>query len=869
MSTPQPNWIVLKFGGTSVATREKWNTIAKVVRKRLKEDKKPVVVCSAVSRVSRMLEALLDEALHTNHEALYKQIQERHYELASSLSLDGEALLHDYFEELERLALGVSLTREVSPHLRARVLAMGELMATTLGAAFLNTNGLATQWCDARTLLRSEEQPRMLPRRRYLSATCAADADSALQESMASFNADVLLTQGFIAGNPAGETVLLGWGGSDTSAAYFAAKLQADRLEIWTDVPGMFTANPHQIPSARLLQHLGYDEAQEFASTGAEVLHPRSLDPVRRQSIPLHICCTQAPNIQGTIISNDVPDFGERVMAISARDHITLISMDSAGMWHEVGFLAKAFAAFERHGLSVDLISTSETNVTVSLDTMHNAFAPEVVQALLHDLNAFCQARQIGPCAAVSLVGRNLRSILHELGPALEAFEEQQIYMITQAASDLNFTFVVDEKHAERLVRKLHAQLFDKRGADQLLGASWRELFDESVSAHMQVPAWWHQRRDDLLALTDDTSPLYVYDESILQEAAQRLRNIEAVDRIFYAMKANSHPDILRVFHKEGLGFECVSPGEIEHIQTLFPDLSPERLFYTPNFAPKEDYAFGLDQGAFVTLDNLHPLESWPEVFENRDLLVRIDPGRGHGHHKHVRTAGAQSKFGVVPTELERLKTLADGVGARIIGFHSHVGSGITIPETWTETALFLASLADAFPDSRILNLGGGLGVPERPGTLPLDLATLAEGLAPFKKAHPRFEVWLEPGRYLVAESGVLLAKVTQVKQKGNIHYVGIETGMNSLIRPALYGSYHEIVNLSRLDEPSAITAEIVGPICETGDVLGHSRRLPQTQEGDVLLIATVGAYGRVMASRYNLREPAAETVLRAEQVNV
>src|SRR5690606_23487258 len=180
----------------------------------------------------------------------------------------------------------------------------------------------------------------------------------------------------------------------------------------------------------------------------------------------------------------------------------------------------------------------------------------------------------------------------------------------------------------------------------------------------------------------------------------------------------------------------------------------------------------------------------------------------------------------------------------------------ITGPDTWAETAVFLSGVAERFPDARILNLGGGLSVPERPEAQSLDVRAVAELLAQFKAANPHFDLWMEPGRFLVAQAGVLIARVPQVKQKRGIHFVGIETGMNSLIRPALYGAYHEIVNLSRLHEPLSITAEVVGPICESSDVLGHGRRLPETHPGDLLLIATAGAYGRAMASNYNLRPP-------------
>jgi bifunctional diaminopimelate decarboxylase / aspartate kinase len=152
--------------------------------------------------------------------------------------------------------------------------------------------------------------------------------------------------------------------------------------------------------------------------------------------------------------------------------------------------------------------------------------------------------------------------------------------------------------------------------------------------------------------------------------------------------------------------------------------------------------------------------------------------------------------------------------------------------------------------------------VPARADEQPLDLAALDASLAEVKTAYPQFELWAEPGRYLVADAGVIVCRVTQLKRKGDVRYVGVDCGMNSLIRPALYEAHHEIVNLTRIDEPKTDLAQVVGPICESGDILGSNRRLPPTREGDVLLIAQAGAYGAAMASHYNLREPAAEVVL-------
>lgn len=864
MSESAHNWIVLKYGGSSVSTRERWETIGKVVRKQMAEGFRPVVVCSALSGISNLLEKLLREALEGRHEPVLEEIRQRHLTLGEELHLDAAGLLAEYFQEIERMATGASLTGEISPRLQAQVMATGELMSTILGAAFLKEQGLNIQWQDARDVLRAVEQPDASRSRQYLSVMCHHKPDPELQARLAGTSADAILTQGFIARNNKGETVLLGRGGSDTSAAYFAAMLQANRLEIWTDVPGMFTANPQKIPSARLLRQLDYDEARELATTGAKVLHPRCLDPVREYQIPLHIRYTQDPEMEGTVISRDVPDFGPQVKAISAKTGLTLISMDTLGMWQQVGFLADIFGVFRRNGLSVDLVTTSEANVTVSLDPIANALDPETIRNLLHDLNGYCVAHEVTPCAAVSLVGRNIRSILHELGPALEVFEEQHIYMVSQAASDLNLSFVVAEDQADRLVRHLHAQLFANRHPDDLFGPTWRQLHGKEAVEVTGARPWWREKRDELLHIAAHTSPVFVYDEETLYTSATRLKSIEALDRIFFAMKANPNEEILRLFFDLGLGFECVSRGELERVLSLFPEIDPERMLMTPNFAPREEYVFAFETGATVTLDNLYPLKAWPDVFRNREIMVRVDPGRGRGHHKYVRTAGAQSKFGISLVELEELANVAAQIGARIVGLHAHLGSGIRVPETWAEAGALLVSLVDRFPDVRFLNLGGGLAVSEHPGMPPVEITAVADSLAALKSAHPRYELWMEPGRFLVATAGVLLARTTQVKQKGNVRYVGLETGFNSLIRPALYGSFHQIVNLSKIDEPGTMIAEVVGPICETGDVLGHGRLLPETEEGDIMLIATAGAYGRAMSSSYNLREPASEFMLRS-----
>jgi diaminopimelate decarboxylase/aspartate kinase len=551
-----------------------------------------------------------------------------------------------------------------------------------------------------------------------------------------------------------------------------------------------------------------------------------------------------------------------QVKGICLRNGLTLISMDGVGMWHEVGFLARAFAVFSEHGVSIDLVSTSETNVTVSIDTADGMLAEDIQRALLSDLENLCRVRAINDCSAVSLVGRKIRTILPRMAPALAVFEEEKIHLMSQAANDLNLSFVVNQGQGPRLVRKLHASIIRKTGGSPVFGQSWERLFRGDQPAVQSHDVWWMRKRQQLLELAGKQLNAYVYDRDCVREAARSLLQLSSVDRVLYAVKANFNAELLKVMAEEGVDFECVSPGEVEWIEQLMPDIDIKRILFTPNFAPRAEYEWALEKGLQLTLDNLYPLQAWPQLFRNKKLFVRIDPGKGRGHHENVKTAGLHSKFGIPRFEIDELESLVDAAGAEVVGIHAHSGSGILDPDNWRAVAVELVEVAKKFPAVQSIELGGGIGIPEKPGEQPFDLARLDETLNEIRAAYPQYQLWLEPGRYLVAQSGVLLSRVTQVKGKGDMRYVGIGTGMNSLIRPALYGSYHEIVNLTKADESPTDTVTVVGPICETGDRLGSDRLLPRSEENDVILVANTGAYGYVMSSQYNRREVARELVI-------
>ncbi|HWG67249.1 MAG TPA: bifunctional aspartate kinase/diaminopimelate decarboxylase [Rhodanobacteraceae bacterium] len=853
-------WVVLKFGGTSVATADRWRTIQQLAAARRAEGARVVIVVSALAGVTDALKALC-ACTPSEREMAVAKLVERHRALAAEMGLIETAEMDRRLASLRALISESRSARRDDYAWQAAVQGHGELLSSSLGAAFMSTNGLPTHWLDAREALLVREVPFLNERARALSAQVQVEPDPVFAAALAA-RGEVFVTQGFIARDGDGHSVLLGRGGSDTSAAHFGALLRASRVEIWTDVAGMFTADPRQVPGARLLQRLDYDEAQEIATTGAKLLHARCISPCRRARVPLLIKDTRHPDFDGTLIGPLPPEAAPSIKAISSRRGITLVSMETSGMWQQVGFLADVFAAFKQHGLSVDLIGSAETNVTVSLDPTENLLDSDVVAALAADLAKVCRVKVIAPCAAVTLVGRGMRSMLHRLSGVLAEFGRERVHLISQSSNNLNLTFVVDEAMLDGLLPRLH-ELLIRAGAlrtddSALFGPSWQELYGEGTK-RVRAP-WWRGARDTLLKLSDAT-PRYAYHLPTVRARARKLRAMRSVDCFYYAIKANPHPAILRALAQEGFGLECVSPGELDAVDAIGEARESPRLF-TPNFAPRADYAQEVQRGITTTLDALHPLQQWPELFAGREVMLRVDLGRGLGHHDKVRTGGVTSKFGLPLDQLGTFLESARAADVRVIGLHAHLGSGILDPAHWSSVCGQLASLAERIGNVRILNLGGGLGVPSHPGEAELDLAAVDAALAEVRRAYPQYELWLEPGRWLVADAGVLLARVTQTKRKGVLEYLGCDAGMHALIRPALYDAWHEIANLSRLDAAADTLYQVVGPICESGDVLGSDRRLPRSEEDDVLLIAQTGAYGESMASHYNLRSLAETAII-------
>ncbi|HDS1557278.1 bifunctional aspartate kinase/diaminopimelate decarboxylase [Stenotrophomonas maltophilia] len=854
-------WIVLKFGGTSVSRRHRWDTIGKLAKKRAEETgSRVLVVVSALSGVTNELTAIADGAADSRDRVA--ALVERHEAFLVELGLGREVLA-------ERLAALQGLLDDPRAATRpldwqADVLGQGELLSSTVGAAYLRASGLDMGWMDARHWLDAlPPQPNQSDWSQRLSVNCQWRSDADWAQRFRAQPTRLLITQGFISRHADGGTAILGRGGSDTSAAYFGALLGASRVEIWTDVPGMFSANPKDVPDARLLTRLDYYEAQEIATTGAKVLHPRSIKPCRDAGVPMAILDTERPELPGTSIDgNAAPVPG--VKAISRRNGIVLVSMEGIGMWQQVGFLADVFALFKKHGLSVDLIGSAETNVTVSLDPSENLVNTDVLAALSADLSQVCKVKVIVPCAAITLVGLGMRSLLHKLSDVWATFGRERVHMISQSSNDLNLTFVIDEADADGLLPILHAELIDSGAMPveetEVFGPRWREI---AGTVRPRGTPWWRGQRAHLLQLADAGTPRYVYHLPTVRARARALAAIKPIDQRYYAIKANSHPAILQLLESEGFGLECVSHGELKHVFQHLPELSPRRVLFTPSFCPRSEYEAAFALGVTVTVDNVEALQRWPDLFRNRELWLRVDLGRGEGHHAKVRTGGKESKFGLPIARVDEFVRAATELGSRLVGLHAHLGSGVETPQHWRLMCDELAGFARRIGSVQTIDIGGGLPIPYSDEDEPFDLDAWAAGLAEVKALHPAFRLAIEPGRYLVAESGVLLTHATQVVEKDGVRRVGLDAGMNTLMRPALYDAWHDIENLSRQGGYAEAAFDVVGPICESSDVFGKRRKLPvSTAPDDVMLIADAGAYGYVMSNTYNQRALPREDVI-------
>lgn len=330
-------------------------------------------------------------------------------------------------------------------------------------------------------------------------------------------------------------------------------------------------------------------------------------------------------------------------------------------------------------------------------------------------------------------------------------------------------------------------------------------------------------------------------------------------------MKANDNPYILDIFRSEKFGFDTVSYEEV--LLGLHFVNDPAKIFYTENNMTDAEMLGAIEAGVTLNIGSLSRLEAFCKHPDTSSCSIRINPNIGDGHHTKVITGNKDSKFGIRIDLLPDCLALAKNHDVRITGIHAHIGSGIKNPDNFKSAMEILLEVALEFPDLEVINFGGGIPIPYRPGDKEFSLADFSNLVEPllkedFKSRSRPITYYFEPGRWLIASAGVLLTRVNTVKDQGKKVFLGTDTGFNHLLRPALYDAYHHVTNISKPGAEAVRLYDVAGNICESGDILAFDRELPETEIGDLLALHDAGAYGMTMASNYNRRALPAEVLI-------
>ncbi len=449
--------IVMKFGGTSVANFEAITRAIFIVGGRL--DQKPVVVVSALSKVTDLLYRISDAAASRNAaEAKYlmAELRNRHVNLASDLleqspSLKENAVgrVNAICDSLEELVNAVCAVGELSDRNKAIIISNGELLSSNIICFVMNAKGIRTNFIDARKM--------MITSNEYLKAE--PDVDEIVKRVPAVVNEafkgmDAVITQGFIGTNHSGEQTVLGRGGSDYSASLIGMAMDAERIEIWTDVDGVRSADPRKVENTRYLEKISFEEAAEMAHFGAKVLHPLTIEPAVKKNIPIYVLNSMNPSGNGTaILRSELIEDG--VKSVSFKENIRVINIFSMKMINTSGFLRRVFEIFSESKVSVDLISTSEANISVTVD------AAEKIDKVVEQLSEFADVIVDDDKSQVSVIGKNIVRLNGMLKKTFAPLKRTNVYMISQGASFVNISFVVDREELVEVVKDLHYHLFE------------------------------------------------------------------------------------------------------------------------------------------------------------------------------------------------------------------------------------------------------------------------------------------------------------------------------------------------------------------------------------------------------------------------
>jgi aspartate kinase len=449
--------IVMKFGGTSVQDAQAIDRAAAIVRERLPE--KPVIVVSALAKITDQLLAMATTAGAGNREKaleLSRAARERHYDTASDL-LGTHAFeqiapkLEADFNSLDELLRGVVAVGELTLRTTDTIAGFGERVSSKIAAAAFSQRGIEAAYVDSRQCIVTDSSfGKAVP--------CLEETDARLAEIVWPLleRGRVPVMGGFIGATRDGIATTLGRGGSDFSAAIVGAGLDAQRMEIWTDVDGMMTTDPNLCPQARRIKTITFEEAAELAYFGAKVLHPATLLPAIQKNIPVLILNSRNPKCEGTRITATAPKCKNVFKAIAAKKRITVVDVVATRMLMAHGFLKSIFDVFASHRCPVDMVSTSEVSVSVTVDSN------ESIAAIASDLARLADVKYESRKAIVCLVGENIRNTPGIAAKVFSAIADVNIRMISQGASEINISFVIDEADVPAVVSRLHQTFFSE-----------------------------------------------------------------------------------------------------------------------------------------------------------------------------------------------------------------------------------------------------------------------------------------------------------------------------------------------------------------------------------------------------------------------
>ena len=448
----QSEVIVAKFGGTSVADFTAMNRSADVV---LSNANVRLVVLSASAGITNLLVTLAEGHPPSQRDVLLNDIRTIQYAIVDRLQ-QPEVIREEIDRMLENIAM-LAETAALTPSaaLTDELVSHGELMSSLLFVEILRERHVAAEWFDVRKIMRTND------RFGRAEPDVSALAELSQQQLRPRLEKALIVTQGFIGSEANGRTTTLGRGGSDYTAALLGEALQARRIDIWTDVPGIYTTDPRIVPAAQRIDKITFEEAAEMATFGAKVLHPATLLPAVRNDIPVFVGSSKDPAAGGTLVCNETEN-PPLFRALALRRKQTLLTLHSLNMLHARGFLAEVFAILARHHISVDLITTSEVSVALTLDTTGSTSTGDslLTQALLTELSSLCRVEVEENLALIALIGNKLSQACGVGKEVFGVLEPFNLRMICYGASSYNLCFLVPGNDAEQVVRTLHHNLF-------------------------------------------------------------------------------------------------------------------------------------------------------------------------------------------------------------------------------------------------------------------------------------------------------------------------------------------------------------------------------------------------------------------------